>query len=312
MRSYRKQYLIAIVLVSLLLIVATYYSSRPISLSLLSIPANILIFAYFHHKVKLWKEDLNLTDTDPVKADIIISRSRGKVIKSILPYYLIPLTINILTFILIAVNWDKLGDQVPTHWGPYGADVFAPKTWKTAYSSAYAGLLITGIFLLVNLTVIWMKQDLRMRSDDAVSALRQARKAWTVYSLVVASVMSLSFLLMAVDMVRQYTFPAWFYTSSLIIMMVVIIVGMFYVGIKYGISGERYQKNDEVGYQDDDEYWKFLGNLYYNPDDPAFIVPKRVGLGTTVNFAHPAGKVMMVALIAVIIWTIYIVGKTGL
>jgi uncharacterized membrane protein len=48
--------------------------------------------------------------------------------------------------------------------------------------------------------------------------------------------------------------------------------------------------------RDDDRHW-LGGLLYYNPDDPEPFVPKRFGFGWTINFAHPAGKVILAALI---------------
>ena len=50
---------------------------------------------------------------------------------------------------------------------------------------------------------------------------------------------------------------------------------------------------------DDDEHWK--GGLFYvNRDDPALVVPRRFGLGWTVNLGRPAGIALMVALLLVI------------
>ncbi len=40
---------------------------------------------------------------------------------------------------------------------------------------------------------------------------------------------------------------------------------------------------------DDDEHWLW-GMFYYNKSDSHFMVDKRIGIGTTVNIAHPAGK----------------------
>jgi hypothetical protein len=34
--------------------------------------------------------------------------------------------------------------------------------------------------------------------------------------------------------------------------------------------------------------WRWSGLVYYAPDDPAVFVPKRVGIGQTLNFARPA------------------------
>jgi uncharacterized membrane protein len=53
-------------------------------------------------------------------------------------------------------------------------------------------------------------------------------------------------------------------------------------------------------YRDDDRYW--LGGLiYYNPDDPDAFIPKRYGMGWTVNFAHPAGKLILAVMIILIL-----------
>ncbi|HEX8998106.1 MAG TPA: DUF5808 domain-containing protein [Ktedonobacterales bacterium] len=52
--------------------------------------------------------------------------------------------------------------------------------------------------------------------------------------------------------------------------------------------------------RDEDRYW-LAGVFYYNPDDPDPFVPKRYGLGWTINFAHPAGKVMLVVMIGMIL-----------
>jgi len=42
------------------------------------------------------------------------------------------------------------------------------------------------------------------------------------------------------------------------------------------------------------------GWIYQNPDDPALFVPKRVGIGWTINFGHPwAWRVTVLPLVAV-------------
>jgi uncharacterized membrane protein len=45
-------------------------------------------------------------------------------------------------------------------------------------------------------------------------------------------------------------------------------------------------------YRDDDRYW--VGGVFYNnPEDPAMFVPKRFGLGWTVNFGNPWGRLFL-------------------
>ncbi|HEX6541118.1 MAG TPA: DUF5808 domain-containing protein [Ktedonobacterales bacterium] len=52
--------------------------------------------------------------------------------------------------------------------------------------------------------------------------------------------------------------------------------------------------------RDDDRYW-IAGIIYYNPDDPDALVPKRYGYGRTINFGHPRGKVALLVLIGLIL-----------
>ena len=63
---------------------------------------------------------------------------------------------------------------------------------------------------------------------------------------------------------------------------------------KTSITADR-QRSYEV-YRDDDRYW--YGNIFYNnPDDPAIFVPKRFGLGWTVNFGNPRGRLVLIGLL---------------
>lgn len=50
---------------------------------------------------------------------------------------------------------------------------------------------------------------------------------------------------------------------------------------------------------DDDQYWKF-GVFYVNPRDPRILVPKRLGLGRTLNYGHPIAWVVTVVLLIVV------------
>jgi uncharacterized membrane protein len=52
-------------------------------------------------------------------------------------------------------------------------------------------------------------------------------------------------------------------------------------------------------YSDDDRYW--YGFFYNNPDDPNPLVPKRYGLGWTINFGHPAGKLIAAVMVGMLL-----------
>src|SRR5579863_6304983 len=78
---------------------------------------------------------------------------------------------------------------------------------------------------------------------------------------------------------------------------------------KTSTSADR-QFTDAV-FRDDDRYW-YGGFFYNNPDDPAIFVPKRYGLGWTVNFGHPLGKWVLIGSLllplALVILTVLVSG----
>ncbi len=53
-------------------------------------------------------------------------------------------------------------------------------------------------------------------------------------------------------------------------------------------------------FRDDDRYWS-AGIFYNNPDDPALFVPKRFGLGWTLNFGHPQARPFLITIMVMIL-----------
>ena len=61
----------------------------------------------------------------------------------------------------------------------------------------------------------------------------------------------------------------------------------------------RDRQTSDIIFRDDDQYWR--GFFYYNPDDPEPFVPKRYGWGWSLNFAHPAAKAIIGALVVILL-----------
>lgn len=53
--------------------------------------------------------------------------------------------------------------------------------------------------------------------------------------------------------------------------------------------------------RDDDRFWRAAGTVYVNADDPAILVPKRVGIGWTVNLGNPRSLVVVALVLAVVV-----------
>lgn len=56
----------------------------------------------------------------------------------------------------------------------------------------------------------------------------------------------------------------------------------------------------DIVFRDDDRYW-YGGFLYSNPDDPAMFVPKRFGIGWTLNFGHPRARLFLITIMVLLL-----------
>ena len=85
------------------------------------------------------------------------------------------------------------------------------------------------------------------------------------------------------------------YSDGLSLIALTLYLGLVMVGIAVFVRRDKriealYQK-DMLLLSDDDDSW-ILGMFYYNPKDKRLNVEKRIGVGGTINLAHPMGKVL--------------------
>lgn len=64
---------------------------------------------------------------------------------------------------------------------------------------------------------------------------------------------------------------------------------------------ERDQGGRDSGltHRDDDKYWRG-GLIYINREDHTLLVPRRFGLGWTLNFGNPGAAILMAGVVALI------------
>ena len=89
----------------------------------------------------------------------------------------------------------------------------------------------------------------------------------------------------------------FFYGSLIMIILMTVYMLMLMLSLvmivrKILAVDKHYRKETTIDVDDDDRW--ILGSIYYNPDDKRLNVAKRMGIGGTINVAHPAGKAIMV------------------
>ncbi|QUC03411.1 DUF5808 domain-containing protein [Atopobium sp. oral taxon 416] len=141
----------------------------------------------------------------------------------------------------------------------------------------------------------WCYRD-RSEVVDANEALTQAltrirRRAWGHVGLVAAA----SFALMSWLQLLFQGSPT-LYLVSMVLLTAALVITSFAAEMRVRGLQERLTRGSGEGfYVDEDDHWVF-GLLYFNPDDSSLMVNDRVGVGTSINFARPAGKAIAAAL----------------
>ncbi|HXO50875.1 MAG TPA: DUF5808 domain-containing protein, partial [Mycobacterium sp.] len=65
------------------------------------------------------------------------------------------------------------------------------------------------------------------------------------------------------------------------------------------LAGDEAEEVTGMTHRDDDMYWR--GGLFYvNPEDHTLVVPRRFGLGWTLNFGNPTAAMLLAAVVALI------------
>jgi uncharacterized membrane protein len=202
-------------------------------------------------------------------------------------------------------RWASLPERFPIHWGFDGR----PNGWATrSVAGVYGPLLIAAAVAASIALCAGLLQRRPRRSHYAglpAAAERRFRRAtlWTLlateYLLAMVSIWVSQLPLAAAAPGGTPGPPPLAPLVALVLAFVVIITAVL-VRAGKGLTSAAHQRPG-AGPIDDgspDRYWK-AGIFYVNPDDPAIFVVKRLGLGYTLNFAHPvAWLVLCLALLA--------------
>ncbi len=182
--------------------------------------------------------------------------------------------------------------------------------WMVREGSDYIGigvaaLMVTVLFLLVSLGIRRAKARVYSMNSDVNVSLNQARRrAWSYLWLVMAIVENIHFLLIYLAAANENADEVGVWIAITLAFTAIPIGSILYVHRKVRIfEQELLELDDKIVYTDDDEYWA-NGFTYHNPNDKSILVPKRIGIGETINTGTVAGKLIaggVIALMATVI-----------
>lgn len=213
-------------------------------------------------------------------------------------YYLILLIIPLIISILTLINYNSIPQLIPVHYNVSGVvDKVVEKGTIAAYMNL-AGIpfmlvLMIFFFMFINNITVKSKSDLFSgKIKETIEKKLLFKKYVSIFTWILALE---TLIIMAIPQICIiFNLSIEIMTIPMIILFISIV--MFLVMSYYLGQGGRNIKTNEEGeenYRDDDDKY-ILGALYYNKKDPALMVEKRIGVGWTVNLAHPLGKIVMI------------------
>lgn len=205
----------------------------------------------------------------------------------------------VLTAAVVAVGYGSMPDAVPMHVDVSGnVTDMAPKSPMVAAFPVALEVFLAAVFAFCHWMVLRSKKGLEpgrpASSSWAYGMFAYAQTAFLlVMGLACTAVCGLGMALAMIGIVSMGVAVAVIIGVALLC-----VVGDLIVGVKYGQSGSRVFRMEasDTLLSDDDRFWK-LGMLYCNPDDASLFLPKRSGIGWTVNWGRPAVWALVVALV---------------
>jgi uncharacterized membrane protein len=225
---------------------------------------------------------------------------------------IVPLVIA--TGVGVAV-YPNLPNPLPIHWDLNGvANGFAEKSVWSALGIVMVGFGIVALMFGLSFAVRGSR-PLRVATDSPGFAARRARTQQRLMGGLLGQITLVTTLELSFIAVVGWLAPAvaWLPLAAIVLPVLLIAAATVLYLVRYrrsmaaqplaaaGATTATHERSREaiVNAPDDDRFWK-SGIFYLNRADPALMVPKRFGVGWTINLGDPAGIAIGVLILLVI------------
>ncbi len=271
-----------------------------------SLIISFIVYIPYYKKVKILKKHRNWTYTKRNVVVIETTLRKPKKDEKIKPidskWFLLLFIFPLVSILVTMYRYDVLPKVMEIPYTNFG--VFKKETLRghfIIYQFPIVQIFLTALLYGINKVIINSKVDLNSGSiEKAIIRKRKFKKIGSILMMVMILQMLIMFSLIQASILFNFDPMIINYVFMVIFMITMIIFIIIF--IKIGQGGRNIEtkgEKDEL-YKDDDDKW-ILGSIYYNKNDPAWMVEKRLGVGWTVNFAHPKSWIAVGGLIVFII-----------
>lgn len=163
--------------------------------------------------------------------------------------------------------------------------------------TAGCNLLITAMSLVFYGLIFRQRKDILDEDLELTEALTRVRRYnWTKSWLLVS--WTTAFYSLAVWFCQGN--ETWYFVWTGVYCVVLVAVGLLTEFATRRAQQRLTQDRTQQPMVDEDDLW-IWGQFYYNPNSNRIMINERVGMGMSMNYAHPFGKAMAVLCIAVLL-----------
>lgn len=205
--------------------------------------------------------------------------------------------LTLAPFAALGYFYPQLPALIPVHWNLAGeADKWVPKTFSAVFFLPALAAYMQTLLLVLKRDIAQAK--LTLPAERAEEYLRGKEQYLAAnLGLLDWARACLAALFLDISLLTVFTaLPEFGGLAAAANAGIWVFVGLLLAGVIYFIwrmaavnAGLEESFGDEyVQRAADEKHWRHGGLTYYNPEDPALVVEKLVGLGYTLNMAHRA------------------------
>ncbi|GIO67745.1 DUF1648 domain-containing protein [Paenibacillus cookii] len=240
----------------------------------------------------------------------IDTRFRSKKITVSNRWFILHIAVMLISAILAIAYYDQFPETIAMKYDWHGEVTRSvDKSLQAVLGPNLMQLVMIFLFMFMNWMILKSKQQIHPDHPE-LSAQRNAlfRLRWSMFNVV--SGMLITLLLSFIQLNMRYNLPGNVVFPITMMMPAIIIVMALILSFTTGQGGRRIGRPSGAASAtavNDDRFWK-LGFIYYNPNDPAMFVEKRMGIGWTINFARPAAWMIFAGILLLIFAAGYFAG----
>ena len=221
-----------------------------------------------------------------------------------------------LAFVAPLLSYDEMPQRIPIHWNAAGrADGWTDRSLLAVLFMPALGVYMQFFLYILRRDFAGVKMTLPADSTEEYLRAKEKYLQTNVDTLDWARLtIAVTFcgvaLLQTFTVVERLRAMVPVARAGVLLGFVAMLAGIVFLLVRmYRINAQLQQQtgNDYVQRSVDESHWRHGGLTYSNADDPALVVEKLVGIGYTLNMAHPGVRnrlLLMVGFPVFVLWAI--------